>query len=403
MKTPGPGLLDRVLNEIFERELKAYAQPKQIKTSPDMPSESEVKQSAAVFGEAQTKAETKFEPKAEPKFETKAETKAETKFETKAEAELETIAESESEPKAESPEAKQWSSAKNQDNWDDAWDWADAEESSNEDEEGDCVTQRPWLSIPEAARVLGKSPRALERCILGRWGNRLPEGWSARKVRIDGNDEWRVVPPAGYRKHSRKSAQSRVETYTSDLDTTGDTKASKSSKEQDKQDSIQQERNQQERFEDDARIKQEEVESMPNKVLEDDMFGSLEKLFTSASKLAQKELASFVKGRKEKTEVFHAPVETIVIDRSDEVEKLLRELAQCQKELAAERRARLEDLKLINEMQGSMRLLEDHCRETRTLKEELVEAQVLLIEHKKQYQEFLQLPWWKRLFHKKQA
>lgn len=386
MKTPGPGLLDRVLNEIFERELKAYAQPKQIKTSPiktQVKEQKEEKQSAAVFSEVQTKAETKFE--------------------TTAEAEPETIAESESEPKAESPEAKQWSSAKNQDNWDDAWDWADAEESSNEDEEGDCVTQRPWLSIPEAARVLGKSPRALERCILGRWGNRLPEGWSARKVRIDGNDEWRVVPPAGYRKHSRKSAQSRVETYTSDLDTTGDTKASMSPKEQDKQDSIQQERNQQEKFEDDARIKEEEVESMPNKVLEDDMFGSLEKLFTSASKLAQKELASFVKGRKERTEVFHAPVETIVIDRSDEVEKLLRELAQCQKELAAERRARLEDLKLINEMQGSMRLLEDHCRETRTLKEELVEAQVLLIEHKKQYQEFLQLPWWKRLFHKKQA
>ncbi len=380
MKTPGPGLLDRVLNEIFERELKAYAQPNQIKTSPiktQAKEQKEEKQSAAFFSEVQTKTETKFETKAE----------------TEAEAELETIADSESEPKAESPEAKQWSSLKNQDNWDDAWDWADAEESSNEDEEGDCVTQRPWLSIPEAARVLGKSPRALERCILGRWGNRLPEGWSARKVRIDGNDEWRVVPPAGYRKHSRKSAQSRVETYTSDLDTTGDTKASKSSKEQ----------NQQERFEDDARIKQEEVESMPNKVLEDDMFGSLEKLFTSASKLAQKELASFVKGRKEKTEVFHAPVETIVIDRSDEVEKLLRELAQCQKELAAERRARLEDLKLINEMQGSMRLLEDHCRETRTLKEELVEAQVLLIEHKKQYQEFLQLPWWKRLFHKKQA
>jgi hypothetical protein len=396
VKTPGPGLLDRVLNEIFERELKAYAQPKQIKTSPiktQVEEQKEEKQSAAVFSEVQTKAETKFEPKAETKFEPKAETKAETKFETTAEAEPETIAESESEPKAESPEAKQWSSAKNQDNWDDAWDWADAEEGSNEDEEGDCVTQRPWLSIPEAARVLGKSPRALERCILGRWGNRLPEGWSARKVRIDGNDEWRVVPPAGYRKHSRKSAQSRVETYTSDLDTTGDTKACKSSKEQ----------NQQERFEDDARIKEEEVESMPNKVLEDDMFGSLEKLFTSASKLAQKELASFVKGRKEKTEVFHAPVETIVIDRSDEVEKLLRELAQCQKELAAERRARLEDLKLINEMQGSMRLLEDHCRETRTLKEELVEAQVLLIEHKKQYQEFLQLPWWKRLFHKKQA
>jgi hypothetical protein len=382
------------LNEIFERELKAYAQPKQIKTnqvnknqtSADMPSEPKEKQSAAVFTEAETKSETGAEAKPETGAEIIPETKPEAKPETKSES------------RSDSQEAPQWSANNAKDSWDDAWDWADAEESNNEDEEGDCVSQRPWLSIPDAARVLGKSPRALERCILGRWGNRLPDGWSARKVRIDGNDEWRIVPPAGYRKHSRKSAQSRVETYTSESGTTGDTKASKPSKEQDKQ-----ERDQQERFEDDARIQREEVESMPNKVLEDDMFGSLEKLFTSASKLAQKELASFVKGRKEKTEVFHAPVETIVIDRSDEVEKLLRELAQCQKELAAERRARLEDLKLINEMQGSMRLLEDHCRETRTLKEELVEAQVLLIEHKKQYQEFLQLPWWKRLFHKKQA
>lgn len=358
MKTSGPGLLDRVLNEIFERELKAYAQPNPKDSA--SPSEPIEKQETVDFAQAEEKTESDL---------------------------------------TNSP-----NNARN--SWDDAWDWADAEESNNEDEEGECVNPRPWLSIPEAARVLGKSPRAVERCILGRWGNRLPDGWSARKVRIDGNDEWRVVPPSGYRKHSRKATQTRVETYVaqasnradgepaqeaeaedldfSDLGTTDDTRKSETIK-------------------DSARTDEREVERMPNKALEDDMFGSLEKLFTSASKLAQKELASFVKGRKEKTEVFHAPVETIVIDRSDEVEKLLRELAQCQKELAVERRARLEDLKLINEMQSSMRLLEDHCRETKTLKEELVEAQVLLIEHKKQYQEFLQLPWWKRLFHKKQA
>src|SRR5208283_99293 len=64
---------------------------------------------------------------------------------------------------------------------------------------------RPWLSIEEAASMLGRSVRGVERSIIGRWGNKLPEGWQARRVRLDGNDEWRIVPPPGFRvKHSKK-------------------------------------------------------------------------------------------------------------------------------------------------------------------------------------------------------
>ncbi|MBX9668093.1 MAG: hypothetical protein K2X93_10765, partial [Candidatus Obscuribacterales bacterium] len=89
---------------------------------------------------------------------------------------------------------------------------------------------------------------------------------------------------------------------------------------------------------------------------------------------------------------------TIVIDRSDEVERLLRELAEVHKELAVERRARLDDLRLISDMQSSMRLLEMKSSQTSTLKEELALATTTLKEHRLQYQEFLSLPWWKRLF-----
>ena len=46
---------------------------------------------------------------------------------------------------------------------------------------------RPALTIDEASSILGKSIRALERSIAGKWGNKLPEGWHARKMKIDGN------------------------------------------------------------------------------------------------------------------------------------------------------------------------------------------------------------------------
>ena len=123
----------------------------------------------------------------------------------------------------------------------------------------------------------------------------------------------------------------------------------------------------------------------------------------SASQVVEKELASFglaVRSKRDKVDKNYEDLEatTIVIDRSDEVEKLLRELADCHRELADERRARLEEMRMMNELQSSIRLLEVNSRETRELKDDLVLAQTALREHKRVYNEFLALPWWKRLF-----
>ncbi|MBX9669717.1 MAG: hypothetical protein K2X93_18990, partial [Candidatus Obscuribacterales bacterium] len=63
---------------------------------------------------------------------------------------------------------------------------------------------RPALTLDEASSILGKSIRSIERGIEGRWGNRLPEGWKARKMKIDGQDEWRIIPPPNFRvRHSK--------------------------------------------------------------------------------------------------------------------------------------------------------------------------------------------------------
>jgi hypothetical protein len=57
----------------------------------------------------------------------------------------------------------------------------------------------PTLSIKEAALILGKSIRALERSLSGKWGNRLPDGWSATRKMINGKEEWQIAPPPGFR------------------------------------------------------------------------------------------------------------------------------------------------------------------------------------------------------------
>lgn len=130
--------------------------------------------------------------------------------------------------------------------------------------------------------------------------------------------------------------------------------------------------------------------------------------------MAQKELASFGlavgpvsdqstrRNRNELAGIVDADIEhaTIVIDRSDEVEKLLRELANSQKELAEQRRMHLDDLRLMQEMQRSMLLLEVNAKETGELKQDLSYAQQALKEHRSQYQAFLALPWYKKLFRK---
>src|SRR5271167_4196936 len=64
---------------------------------------------------------------------------------------------------------------------------------------GQRHSQAPTLTVKEAALVLGKSVRALERSLLGKWGNRLPDGWTATKKMIDGKDAWQIVPPPDFR------------------------------------------------------------------------------------------------------------------------------------------------------------------------------------------------------------
>jgi len=187
---------------------------------------------------------------------------------------------------------------------------------------------RPTLTLREAAAILGKSLRSLERSILGKWGNRLPSGWTARKVDTESGQEWRIIPPAGF----------RLKQFFSDsADTEGGFERS-----QDKG----------------AEIKRR----LPRHI------GS--SMETPA----------------------------IVIDRTDEVENLLRELLQVQRQLSEERRLRMEDLRLITQMQGSMRLLETNANETGRLKDELVIVKNEFQQLKVDYLSIVNAPWWKRLF-----
>ncbi len=234
---------------------------------------------------------------------------------------------------------------------------------------------RPALSIQEAATILGKSVRSLERSILGKWGNKLPEGWKARRMRIDGVDEWRIIPPPGFRvRHTSMQAPgSPTESVSSQSSQSSSSKPRRAARDEGRRSSS-----------------SEEAASNSGGL----GFGfSLEKLIASAGQKAKNELV-----RAAEFALDEHP--TIVIDRSDDVERLLRELADTQKELSEQRKMHLQDLRLLAEIQGSMRLLEINASQTNVLKEELELATTALREHKRQYQEFLNLPWWKRLFRK---
>lgn len=234
---------------------------------------------------------------------------------------------------------------------------------------------RPALSIEEAATILGKSVRSLERSILGKWGNKLPEGWKARRMRIDGVDEWRIIPPPGFRvRHtSMQAPSSRTESVSTESSQSSSSKPRRTAGDQERR---------------------ERTSSSSSSSSSSLGFGfSLEKLIASAGQKAKNELV-----RAAEFALDEHP--TIVIDRSDDVERLLRELADSQKELAEQRKMHLQDLRLLAEIQGSMRLLEMNASQTSVLKEELELATTALREHKRQYQEFLNLPWWKRIFRK---
>lgn len=191
------------------------------------------------------------------------------------------------------------------------------------------------LSISQAASILGKSIRALERSLLGRWGNKLPEGWSAKKVRTEKGEEWRITPPAGFRLKSGAYAPQENQSN----------------------------------FE------------MPDlgEFLRSNLSDSNSKRYPSRIDHG-----------------FDQP--TIVIDRSEEVEHLLRELLSTQKTLSEERRLHMEDLRIMTQLQGSMRLLETNANENARAKSDLELTRKELEELKREYNLVLNMPWWKRIF-----
>jgi hypothetical protein len=184
------------------------------------------------------------------------------------------------------------------------------------------------LNLKDAAFALGKSMRALERSLSGKWGNKLPEGWTARKVIVDNNEEWQITPPTGFNLQA---------------------------------------------------LNEHNRESEP-KVVETDRNGTRETAPSTTRQIISKAASKFA---------FAKPMMEL---------HLLRELAAAHKELSDERRAHLEDLRQLSELQSSMRLLQTNAVETAKLKEELIEAQKDLIALKNQYQEVLNMPWWKRIF-----
>lgn len=188
---------------------------------------------------------------------------------------------------------------------------------------------RPFLTLAQAAAVLGKSLRTIERSLSGRWGAKLPEGWVARKLRTENGDEWRILPPPGFRvKFSDAPSPGSVQEPGITFDTTPSP-------------------------------------SLPMK-----------------------------------RHTLDHPA--IVIERTEEVESLLRDLVAAQRALAEERRVHLEDLRMISQLQSSMRLLETSANEQTKLKAELEAAKSELNEWREKYQTIVASPWWKRLFQRRQ-
>ena len=214
---------------------------------------------------------------------------------------------------------------------------------------------RTALTIQEAAGILGRSVRAVERSLTGKWGNHLPGGWSARKFVVDGHEEWRIIPPPTFKIHKSLDRQETKEA---------------------------------------AKAKTESLAEGAEMTLQ----AVLEPLELAAEQLTRHLAMERSPARKTTTVTGEDDRTTIVIDRSDEVEELLRQLSESQKSLAEEMRQHIEDLRLLNQLQGSMRLIEANNQETQKLKAELLEAQKEMLALKRQYHEFLQLSWWQRLF-----
>lgn len=218
-----------------------------------------------------------------------------------------------------------------------------APESEADEKNEDAVfydVPRPFLTLKQAGQILGKSIRALERSISGRWGNKLPDGWQARKLTTARGEEWRIIPPPGFRVRQVAAPSTTYDTNAANRTEADGTQSPYSAS-----------------FDIETYRRRLPWRPAPN-----------------------------------------AEQQTIVIDRSDEVEELLRELCATQKALSEERRAHLEDMRMVAQLQGSMRLLEANAGETRRVKDELSAAKEELEQLKANYNQLLNMSWWQRLF-----
>lgn len=186
------------------------------------------------------------------------------------------------------------------------------------------------LTLKQAAAVLGKSLRALERSLIGKWGNRLPDGWTARRVATASGYEWRICPPPGFKLRQLATDKAGGAPEIEESEQTGLS-----------------------------------------------LSGSARQLWGFQDEDG---------------------LSTVVIDRTDEIERLLRRLVEVQMELNEERRQHLEDLRLLAELQGSIRLVEAKAAETSELKKDLALVRGEFTDLKARYQELANLPFWKRLF-----
>ena len=192
---------------------------------------------------------------------------------------------------------------------------------------------RQELTLAQAASALGKSISSLERSLAGRWGNKLPEGWTARKLPEDEGAAWRLMPPPSFRVRQTTAPESNQPSASASFST-----------------------------------------APPQ----------LTRRQTSPRRLPWR------------PDSYSAERQTIIIDRSEEVEHLLRELLTNQKALSKERRQRMEDMRLIAQLQGSMRLLESSASDSARIKSELESTRKEMEQLKRDYNYVVNLPWWKR-------
>jgi hypothetical protein len=223
---------------------------------------------------------------------------------------------------------------------------------------------RPFLTLAQAAQVLGMTLRSIERSVQGRWGStKLPDGWVARRMKTAGGDEWRILPPPGFRVKLSAPAPGTEYDTTPDLDSG-------------------------ERF---------------NSMQASTAAGT-SATGGQSSAPGYDPLAFYSPARRKQTiwrpERHTIDQPTIVIDRTEEVEHLLRELLATKSALAEERRLHMEDLRMITQLQSSMRLLEVNHAEQQKTRAELEAAKQELNDWKQKYHRLINTPWWRRLFSK---